>query len=167
MSVLAPTVSWAQRKELIYLTVHLTDTSNHSIQLESSSFKFSCDQKEKKYGLDLEFLHEIDPKDSKHKITGREIFFTLKKKKDDQPFWNTLTKDKVKPRYIKTDFNHWRDEDDSDYDEAAAGPGGMNMNNMDLSDMMAKMGGAGGAGFDPGDVQSDDSDDEDIPELED
>jgi len=162
--MLSPVIFWAQRKNVVLLTIALEDTRNQSIQLEPSSLKFSCDSKGKKYAVELTFLHEIDTETSRHVITDREIVFKLQKKDEEQPFWSKLTTDSKKPHYIKTDFNHWKDEDDSDYDEGS-GPGGMG--EMNLEDMMAKMGGAGGAGFDPGDVpESDDSDDEDIPELE-
>nr|XP_034308614.1 co-chaperone protein daf-41 isoform X3 [Crassostrea gigas] len=79
-----------------------------------------------------------------------------------------------KVHWIKTDFNKWKDEDDSDYEDDTG--------DMDLEAMMSKMGGLGGMdnpmgmmnnmggmgmdGPDVGGRDSEDSDDEDLPDLE-
>ena len=36
------------------------------------------------------------------------------KKDPEASFWPRLTKDKVKLHYLKTDFNRWKDEDDTE-----------------------------------------------------
>jgi len=171
MSATLPNILWAQRKDKVFVSVQLGDVKNQAVNLEESSLKFSCESNNKKYAFEMQFLHEIDtdPKKSKHENKGREYLFTLIKKDEDQPFWTKLTKDTVKQKHIRTDFNRWKDEDDDDYEDGGGmgGMGGMGMNDANLEDMMAKMGGAGGAGFDPGEMPDSDSDDEEIPDLED
>lgn len=72
---------------------------------------------------------------------------------------------------MKTDFDKWKDEDESDAEEEGRGGGGLmeglQGGGMDLSSMMANMGNfnpGGGAGMD-GEEEEDDSDDEGNPLL--
>ncbi|KAK3731841.1 hypothetical protein QZH41_020206 [Actinostola sp. cb2023] len=71
---------------------------------------------QKQYELELEFNKEVVPKESKQQVTLREITFNIKKK-DEGPYWPRLQKDKIKPAFLKTDFNKWKDEDDSDAED--------------------------------------------------
>jgi len=62
--------------------------------------------------------------------------------------------------WLKTDFDKWRDEDDSDVDESK---------DAAFEDMMGKMGDYNGlgAGHDDAEIANDDdSDDEELPDLE-
>lgn len=90
----------------------------------------------------------------------------LAKAKPDEPYWPTLTADKKKHHWLKSDFNKWQDEDDSG-DEGLGGMGG----GGDFEEMMRQMGGLGGEGGKPSldDLEGEgetDSDDEPIPDLE-
>lgn len=86
-------------------------------------------------------------------------------KAKEGPYWPTLTSDKKKHHWLKSDFNKWKDEDDSE-DEMGTG-GGDN-----FEEMLRQMGGlGGGAGGKPSldDMDGEgetDSDDEPIPDLE-
>ena len=78
-------------------------------------------------------------------------------KKDNAAYWPRLLKGTQKVHWLKTDFDKWRDEDDSDVDESK---------DEAFEDMMKKMGNFNTAGA-PEDVQNEeDSDDEDLPDLE-
>ena len=44
------------------------------------------------------------------------IEFALEKK-DAGPYWDRLLKEKNKYHWLKTDFNKWKDEDESDNEE--------------------------------------------------
>ncbi len=53
----------------------------------------------------------------------RVIEFALEKK-ESGPFWERLLKEKNKFHWLKTDFNKWKDEDESDDEEGGGGGGG-------------------------------------------
>jgi len=154
-----PNVLWAQRKDRVFVSILLEDIKNEEINFDSTKLTFSCQCGGKTYKAELTFFDELEPTESKQRKGGREFFFDLKKKNTDADWWPRLLKEKTKYRHIKVDFNRWKDEDESDDEQA----GGMMGQNQGLEDMMAKM---GGEGFDPGEMpESDDSDDDEIPDL--
>jgi len=174
---LHPEVLWAQRAELLYITVNLTDIKEQKIELDKTSLKFKAkgEAEQKDYEFSLEFFDEIDPEKSKQHLTGRGLFFLIQKSKEG--WWARLLKDKAKPHFLKTDFSRWKDEDE-DEEEETSGPGGPGggdgLANMDFSSIlqnsgmggmggMGDMGGMGGMGDGEDD---DDSDEEGMPELE-
>ncbi|KAL5007183.1 hypothetical protein ScPMuIL_015989 [Solemya velum] len=151
-----PAAMWAQRKDKIYLTLNLEDCKDPKIQLTETQLTFRSKGGPDKevYEFTVEFYKEVDPNQSKYTVLPRNVPFVLIKK-EDGPYWPRLFKDTVKVHWLKTDFNKWKDEDDSDVDEK---------DDMNLEDMMNSMGGLGG---DPGlDEKEEDSDDEDLPDLE-
>jgi len=86
----------------------------------------------------------------------------LKKKDPKGVFWPRLTKDKTRLHWLQTDFDHWKDEDESD--DEKAGPNG------NFQDMFSGMGGMGGMGGMPdmdmgegSDEEEDDLDEEGSP----
>ncbi|XP_031564026.1 prostaglandin E synthase 3-like [Actinia tenebrosa] len=161
-SELHPPILWAQRKDRVLVTISLEDCKNPEIKLTETKLTFSSKggHEQKLYKVELEFYNEVDPKESKQLVGGREIYFDIKKK-DEGPFWPRLLKETKKPHYVRVDFNRWRDEDDSDIEDNYT-------DNRNLEDMMKNMGSSGlGEKFDPGEADSDDSDDEELPDLED
>ena len=54
-SNIAP-VKWAQRKDSLYLTISLSDVSNHSIDVTSKTLSFKGTSNGKEYILNLEFV---------------------------------------------------------------------------------------------------------------
>ncbi|KAL9968162.1 hypothetical protein ACROYT_G026502 [Oculina patagonica] len=162
VKTLSPPTRWAQRKDKVFLTIEVADCQTPEIKLESQTLHFSAKggNEQKIYALDLEFFNEVIPEKSKQHITAREITFIIMKK-EEGPYWPRLHKEGKKPSFLHTDFNKWRDEDDSEGEDT-----GMDDN---FEDMMSKMSAGGGQGFDPGELQgeeSDDSDDEELPDLE-
>merc|ERR1712146_405614 len=92
--------------------------------------------------------------------------------KKDAKWWDRLTKEPSKNfRFIKTDFDKWKEEDTAgpgnfgaggmDFSSMMGGMGGgmPGMEGMDMSKMMESMGGMGGG------EDELDSDDEDLPDL--
>ncbi|KAJ2564025.1 p23 chaperone protein wos2 [Coemansia sp. RSA 1822] len=151
-----PTVLWAQREEIIYLTVELHDAQDAKIELKEGSIDFSNTTDDLLYTFHLDFYKPIKPEEAKKSLTGRKTLMVLEKAEGE--WWPRLTKDTGKLNFLKTDFDHWKDSDDSE-DEAADFPG------MDFSQMggMPGMGGMGGApmNFDAeGDADSGDEGDE-------
>jgi len=159
-SLSPPPVLWAQRRNLIYLNVALEDCKDPKITVEKDKLYFrgkgGPDQKE--HEVTLELLKEIKPDESKYSVKSRGTEFVLIK--SEEGFWPRLLKGDKKFHWLKTDFEKWKDEDDS---EDEVGGGG-----ADFEEMMRQMGGLGGGA--PGgldDLEDEkDSDDENIPDLE-
>ncbi|CAG5133194.1 unnamed protein product [Candidula unifasciata] len=153
-----PPVLWAQRKDSISLTVQLENISNPKITLEKNSLYFhgKGGTGNTDHEVLMEFYKEINPDSSKYHITGRNATFVLAKKEGSREYWPRLLKDPKKVHNLKTDFEKWRDEDDSDADDNE---------DFNLDEMMQSMGGLQGAGAsDLG--ENEDSDDEDLPDLQ-
>ncbi|OWB56057.1 hypothetical protein B5S28_g1947 [[Candida] boidinii] len=159
-TAIAPEVLWAQRssdsdesKNVIYLTVRISDPIKPKINLTSTKLEFEAVSNDKDYKLDLEFFSEIDTKKSKYEITGSHLYFVLFKKELNSEFWPRLTKEKLKYHYIHTDFDKWVDEDEQEEEEEdlnnnlndLSNAGG---DNLDYEKLMQQMqgGGAGGLG---------------------
>lgn len=148
---------------MIFLTVNVTDPTELKIDLKEDSLNLETDSdykgsKSTHYELHIDFFKPIDVENSKYfTSSGNHILFVLRKKEAQEEFWPRLTKEKLKLRYIKTDFDKWVDEDEQDEQEEdpAAAPGGMPFGAGGpggpggaggMPDMSALMGGAGGAG---------------------
>ncbi|XP_066994826.1 prostaglandin E synthase 3 isoform X1 [Anabrus simplex] len=158
-----PPVMWAQRPNVIFLTICLEDCKNPEIKIENDKvfFKGVGGTEKKPHEVTMQLYKEIDPEKSLKFVRDRNIELILKKKEEGSPYWPQLMKDKKKYHWLKVDFNKWKDEDDSE-DEVGQ--------SEDLEEMMRQMGGLGGGGdnkpsFDDLDAESD-SDDEELPDLE-
>ncbi|KAK5646461.1 hypothetical protein RI129_004925 [Pyrocoelia pectoralis] len=163
-TALPPPVMWAQRSNVVFLTINLEDTKDPEIKVNKDSvyFKGVGGVEKKLYEVVIPLYKEIDVEKSKTYNRGRYIEFILEKAVSSEPYWPSLTSDKKKHHWLKCDFNKWRDEDDSG-DERVDGMGG-----GDFEDMMKQMGGLGGGqpNFDDLNDEGEDSDDEPIPNLE-
>jgi len=161
---LTPQVLWAQRKNLVILTVCVEDCRNPTINIEADKlvFKGVGGSDKKNYEVTIDFYKEVDPEASKQYVRDRSIELLLTKK-EEGPYWPQLFKEKKKMHWLKVDFNRWRDEDDSE-------PEGEN-EEQDINEMMRRMGGLGGGGgddqIDLNDLEgSEEEDDDDLPDLE-
>jgi len=168
MASLSPEIMWAQRADVLYITVNLTDIKDQVIQLEKTHLKFKAkgEVEQKMYEFDLEFFDEINPEKSKQHLTARNLFFVIQKAKEG--WWARLLKDKAKPHFIKTDFARWKDEDEEDEEGGSGGPEDDRLSNMDFSSILKNSMGSSGE-FDSegmGDEDEDDSDEEGMPGLE-
>ncbi|KAJ9575151.1 hypothetical protein L9F63_025898 [Diploptera punctata] len=145
--VVPPSVMWAQRTNVIFLTICLEDCKNPDIKIDKDKIYFHGvgGTEKKKHEVTIPLYAEIDPE-----------------KEEDCPYWPQLMRDKKKYHWLKVDFNKWKDEDDSEDDVGQS---------EDLEEMMRQMGGLGGGGgdskpsFDDLEPESD-SDDEELPDLE-
>jgi len=160
---LCPIVSWAQRKESVFLTVDISDVTELKVELEEESLKFSGKSKGNIYEFYLEFEDKIDKEKSKYSAT-RNVMFELVKQETKR--WKRLTKDSKKLHWLKVDFDKYVDTDeeegaggfgdmgDMDFmSNMGGGMGGMpgmggmgGMGGMDMSQLMSGMGGMGGMG---------------------
>ncbi|XP_028399174.1 very-long-chain (3R)-3-hydroxyacyl-CoA dehydratase-like [Dendronephthya gigantea] len=114
--VLNPLVKWAQDRNLVHLTIELSDAVVNSLEIEERGLKFQgCGngaQGENIYKLDVTFSEDVLPKLSTHKKNDRCVAITLRKK--ESKYWERLLADNNKPGWLKIDFDRWRGEDDSE-----------------------------------------------------
>ncbi|KAJ1735660.1 p23 chaperone protein wos2 [Coemansia biformis] len=128
-----PSVLWAQRENVIYLTIELHDAQDAKIDLKEESIDFSNTTDDHAYAFHLDFFKPVKT-EAKKSATGFKTLLLIDKKEDE--WWPRLTKESHKLTFLKTDFDHWKDEDDSDNEDAGL-PG------MDFS-QLGGMGGMGG-----------------------
>ncbi|XP_063988593.1 uncharacterized protein CG16817 isoform X2 [Diachasmimorpha longicaudata] len=110
-----PPVMWAQRKSLLYVTICLEDCKDPTIKIEPEKvyFKGTGGTERKDHEVTINLYKEIDPEKSVQNAKGRLIELILAKK-EEGPYWPRLVKENNKYHWLKSDFNKWKDEDDSD-----------------------------------------------------
>ncbi|XP_012270719.1 prostaglandin E synthase 3 isoform X2 [Orussus abietinus] len=160
---------WAQRNSILFVTICLEDCKDPTIKVEPEKiyFKGIGGTERKLHEVTINLYKEVDPEKTIQSPKGRNIELVLTKK-EEGPYWPRLTKESKKFHWLKSDFNKWKDEDDSDDVPYSEG--------RDFEEMMRQMGGLGGSGdrkpnFDDlddvgDDADGPDSDDEDLPDLE-
>jgi prostaglandin-E synthase len=158
-----PPVEWAQRKDLLFVTIRAEDCKNPNIEITNDKLvvKGVGGTGKQPFECVLEFFKDINEDKVRRVVNDRSLEFMIPKK-ESGPFWPRLLKSDKKMHWLKIDFNKWKDEDDEEDVE--------NANNWDLNDMMGKMGGMGGFGGDEKpnlDDFDEDSDNEELPDLED
>ncbi|CAK9796904.1 Uncharacterized protein CG16817 [Anthophora plagiata] len=161
-----PPVLWAQRRDVLYLTICLEDCKDPVINIEPQMiyFKGVGGTEQKMHELTMNLYGEIVPNTTVQNLKGRTLELVLTKK-EEGPYWPRLIKEKTKAHWLKSDFNKWKDEEDSD-------DGVELKSEHDLEEMMRQMGGLGGSGGskpnldDLDESEGLDSDDEDLPDLE-
>lgn len=128
-------------------------------------FKGIGGTEQKMHEVTINLYGEITPEEAIKNLKGR-TFELILTKREEGPYWPRLTKEETKAHWLKSDFNKWKDEDESD-DES-----GMEGSADNLEVMMQQMGGLGGTGdikpnFDDLGDEGDgmDSDDDDLPDL--
>jgi hypothetical protein len=133
-----PRVLWAQQREHVLLTIAVPDIEKVNVKFEDDSVSFQghssgASSKDKNvYEVKINLYEKIDPETSKYENIGQKFWRLLLKKKDSKgAFWPRLTKEKARLHWLQTDFDHWKDEDESD-DEKTAAPGGFGGNFQDM-----------------------------------
>ncbi|KAI7850814.1 HSP20-like chaperone [Circinella umbellata] len=134
---LHPTVLWAQRNDLIYLTVQLVDITKPQIDVTSERFHFKGkgEKEQNEYEAEIEFYGPVDVEKSKQHLTPRNLTMVIYKK--EEGYWPKLQKG-GKLNFLKVDFARWRDEDEEDEEE---GGGQDPMGAMDFQSLMSQAGG--------------------------
>lgn len=120
--IVPPPVIWAQRPNLLYVTVCLEDCKNPTIDIQSDKlhFKGVGGTESKEHEVTINFYKDIDVEKTTKNTKGRTFEFVLMKK-EEGPYWPRLTKENTKYHWLKIDFSKWKDEDDSEDEEAAPG----------------------------------------------
>ncbi|XP_055855695.1 uncharacterized protein CG16817 [Episyrphus balteatus] len=149
-----PPVSWAQRNDLLFVTIEV-ECKDIDYKVTDDSMKFTGKDaldSNKVYELQLNFLKNVDPERVTSKNIGRCLEFTIYKK-ESGPYWSSLTNDKTKLHFLKANFNKWKDESDDEDQETAMESEWPNFMNQ-ASDLK---------NFD--DFEEDDDSDDNIPSL--
>lgn len=194
---LTPEVLWAQRssasdaaKNIVFLTINAAEITPQSYKCEitPTGISFSgTNNKGVDYAVDLVFVEEIIPEESKQHISSRGTEFVLRKKEKKGEFWPRLLKESKRMHFLKTDFDKWADEDEQEEKEdigfGGGDFGGGDFGGGDFGGMGMDMGGMSGMGgldfsklaaseglgdlsnIPPG-TGEDSDDDDDMPELE-
>lgn len=184
------TCMWAQRHDHLIFTIKVEGCAKPDIKLTPEKLDFTgvckSGKTDQSYHLELDFYENVDPEKTviPKPLSSRFIELIIRKKKEI--YWPRLIKEKGKVNWISVNFDKWKDEDESDDEDAASGKG------QDMEQLMAQMGGMGGfggggsGGMPPGmggmgempgmdggdfngldgDDDEEDSDDENLPELE-
>ena len=113
-NILVPRVLWAQRSDVVYLTIEVFDVHDEKIQLDANRLSFSGvrGSDNARFAVELEFYAPINPEASKKAVTGRNVSFVLEKVEMEEKFWPRLVSTPAKLHYIHTDFSKWVDEDE-------------------------------------------------------
>ncbi|WAQ94956.1 WOS2-like protein [Mya arenaria] len=98
-----PTITWAQRNDVVYLTICLEDCKDPAITLTDDKLVFSGKGGTNKelYEITVLFYKEVNPQESKYGVQARNVQFVIRKK-ETGPYWPQLLK------------NEKKDEDESD-----------------------------------------------------
>eukprot|EP01064_Diplonema_japonicum_P000905 TRINITY_DN105_c1_g3_i1.p2 TRINITY_DN105_c1_g3~~TRINITY_DN105_c1_g3_i1.p2 ORF type:complete len:225 (+),score=88.65 TRINITY_DN105_c1_g3_i1:76-675(+) len=159
---MAPQTVWAERPDVLMVTIQVVDAADVAVNFEAEAFEFKAKVGGNDVTMKLELKNEVIPEESSFVNTMREVQIKMKKK-EEGPYWNSLTKKKM--NNVKIDWSRWVDEDELDGADAGGEfggmPGGMGdmggmggmpggMGGMDMQQMMAQMGGMGGMGGMPG-----------------
>lgn len=157
-------VEWAQRKNVIYVNIRVEDLVDPVIEIQEEKLylKGTGGVDKKTHEVSLDLFGKVIPEESKYMVRGRGAEVVMVKADAEGPYWKRLLKDDKKYHWLKVDFNKWQDEDDSEDEVSAGGPGGFG-GGASFEDMMRQMGGlGGGAGLGTGDLDGlDDEEDED------
>jgi len=161
---LHPSVLWAQRDLLVYLTISVEDMKIEDLTINEKSLhiKGASGSTQQQYECTLEFFGELNGTEYRRIESSRHVELVIPKA--TKGWWPRLLKDSKKVPWIKVDFNKWKDEDEED-DSQVGGPGGDGQ--FDLNSMMANLGGGGAGGMPPNLDDFEDSDNDDMPDLED
>eukprot|EP01007_Sphenomonas_quadrangularis_P000339 NODE_1181_length_964_cov_885.743169_g983_i0.p1 GENE.NODE_1181_length_964_cov_885.743169_g983_i0~~NODE_1181_length_964_cov_885.743169_g983_i0.p1 ORF type:complete len:202 (+),score=57.29 NODE_1181_length_964_cov_885.743169_g983_i0:28-633(+) len=151
MAQLTPKIVWAERKDVLLVTVSIQDAKDVNIDLKEDRFVFTAVSEDKHYHADIELLKGIKPADSTNRVTPRQV--ELKLKKVEEGMWGKLQKGRKTPM-IEIDWSRWVDEDQADEDFGGFGGGG---------DMFGDF---GAGGMDDMDREGDSDDEEEMPGLE-
>ncbi|MFS7953014.1 putative CS domain, HSP20-like chaperone [Helianthus anomalus] len=155
-----PILKWAQRDDLVYITIDLPDAKDVKLKLEpEGKFHFSATSGADNipYEIDINLYDKVDVNESKASVGSRNILYLVKKK--ESKWWNRLVKEEGRtPVFIKVDWNKWVDEDEQD---EKAGP---DMEYDDVNFSSLNIGGGGEEDYEDDDESDSEDETESITE---
>ncbi|KAI6176517.1 CS domain and HSP20-like chaperone domain-containing protein [Aphelenchoides bicaudatus] len=161
-----PLILWAQRDNVLFLTIEIEDAKVEKLVFEGSKFFISATNGSGKenYEADLELYGPVKGTERRQIATARHIELVVPKETDE--WWPRLLKKSIKVPWLKVDFNKWVDEDEVAEEQS------FDFNSMNFpggSDMFGGggFGGLGDAGLGEDDEDSEDEDEAALPKLDD
>ncbi|KAL7584076.1 hypothetical protein Lser_V15G43035 [Lactuca serriola] len=134
-----PTLKWAQRADVLFITIDLPDAKNVKLKLEPEGkfyFSATAGAENLPYEININLHDKVDVDKSKASVGPRTIVYLIKK--EESKWWNRLLKEEGKtPMFVKCDWDKWLDEDEQ---EEKVG-GDMDFGDIDFSKL--NMGGGG------------------------
>ncbi|KAG9159521.1 hypothetical protein Leryth_019583 [Lithospermum erythrorhizon] len=144
-----PIVKWAQRSDVVFITIELPDAKGVKLTLEpEGKFYFSATSgaDNAKYEVDFQLYDKVNVNESKTSVTSRSVYYLVKK--DESKWWSRLFKKEGKPPiFLKVDWDKWVDEDEQD-EKAPPGAADADFGDFDFSNL--NMGGPEEFGDDEG-----------------
>ncbi|MDP2437618.1 MAG: hypothetical protein Q8P67_17895 [archaeon] len=141
--VLTPPVTWYQRPGFVNFKLHVHGAKNIKTDLKNEGFSFDGESEDgKKYHCEFSFNAAVNPDSVKSAIRPTEVEFIVDK--TEAVWWDRFTSNSPTPRYIKIDWSHWKDEDETDNKEPDVGGMDFGMPGMGGMGGMPGMGGMGG-----------------------
>ncbi|KAK3241087.1 hypothetical protein CYMTET_49116 [Cymbomonas tetramitiformis] len=126
-----PSVTWAQRKDKLYLTIHVSDCSKPNFKIDEEGdlyFEGIGGSEKALYSLNISLLYPVKNREAKVAITPRYLFLIIPKT-ESGPHWERLLRAPGRPpNYIKIDWDKWKDEDE---EEAEANVKEFNVGELD------------------------------------
>lgn len=174
-----PRVLWAQREDVIYVTIEIIEGKDEEVTITSDKLSFRALEADSNENVcvELPFFSKVICDESSWTMqrTDRHYFFTIKKEDTSAPYWPKLLNWAKKPHFVHTDFSKWKDEDEEEEETGVGMPGmsgmggmGGGMEGMDMEKLMASMGGMDalkGMGGEDGGFGSSDDDEEEQEEV--
>ncbi|MBT6325023.1 MAG: hypothetical protein HOJ35_03575 [Bdellovibrionales bacterium] len=109
-----PSTKWYQDLSNLYLTITEPDLQDIKHEFQEQKLLFSASKKnEDKYEMTLNFALPINVEKSAIKLNGNQINIIVNKL---EPQWWTYLVTEKKLNFIHVDWEHWKDEFDSDDD---------------------------------------------------
>jgi len=162
-------VKWAQRKDSLYVTISLSDVTDHSINLTDKVLTFSGKSDGKNYSVELTFFKDVQTEGSVWNVLPMSIQMKINKKEKDEEFWPRLLLDKQKEKTnVTVDWAKYVDEDEEKEGfNMDALDGGMDFGGMGGFPGMGGMGSMDFGGEDEDLADGSDSDDDkELPDLD-
>ena len=108
-----PSTKWYQDLSNLYLTITEPDLQDIKHEFQEQKLIFSASKNEDTYEMTLNFTLPINIEKSALKSNGNQINIIVNKL---EPQWWTYLVTEKKLNFIYVDWEHWRDEFDSDED---------------------------------------------------
>ena len=76
-----PRLKWAQRADIVLITIELADTENVAIDISElkNTLMFSATANGQKYGFEMELFEQVVKDESKWNTKGRNIIISVSK----------------------------------------------------------------------------------------
>lgn len=107
-----PEILWAQNTNKVFVTINIQSIRNEWVDITEQKIHFRGENKENKYDLSIDLLHEVDILKNSWISNDKRVFITLEKK--NKLSWVKLSTTKY--NNLKIDWNRWEDLENDDLD---------------------------------------------------